>query len=97
MLYGTTAWKVNMSYPQGFVIICSACGKGQGISVRGDMWEPDKNDFTTAPSQLCVIIECKECHQVVRIWPDGKSQILEESDKVKEYKANIETSLRTEG
>lgn len=94
MLHGTNCWEVNCSFPRGFVTICSACGKGQGISMRGDMYDPQKeNDFTTAPSQLCVIIECKECNQVVRVFPDGTSQIIEESDRAKEYKANIEASL----
>jgi hypothetical protein len=95
MLHGTTAWEVNMSHPRGFITICSACGKGQGVSLKGDMYDPQKeNDFTTAPSQLCVIIECRECGQVVRVFPEGSSQILTKSDRVKEYEDNIEASLK---
>jgi hypothetical protein len=95
MLFGTDAWEVNMSYPRGFVTICSACGKGQGVELRGDMWEPEKeNDLTTAPSQLCVIIECKECNQVVRVFGDGTSRILVQSDRVKEYEDNLQASLK---
>ena len=97
MLFGTNAWEVNSSYPRGFVSVCCACGKGQGVTVRGEMWEPEKeNDLTTAPNQLCAIIECKECNQVVRVLGDGVSQIIVESDNVKEYEANLRASLEKE-
>jgi hypothetical protein len=95
MLYGTDAWEVNMSYPRGFVTICCACGKGQGIDLRGEMFNPQaENEFTTAPVQMCVIIECKECSQIVRVFPGGRSQIIQESDRVKEYQDTLNASLK---
>jgi hypothetical protein len=82
MLYGTNAWQVNNSYARGFFAACCACGTNHRIEMRPIVEEQILDEHTTRPYSMCVIIECKECGQVVHVLTDGSSHIVKDSDRI---------------
>lgn len=81
MLFGVKVGDITFSSEsKGFFAVCCACGTNHKIKTYpylGPVGITKEN--ITGAHQMYVIIECKECDQIVHVYQDGTSEIIQES------------------